>query len=146
MPKVKIGVVMSSNLMKLDQGIRELVDSNIEYNYFNWWYKPGHIQRYRVRGNFGEVLDHLKAILEYRRSEGSRTPVIEWQYVVMKHNEFQMGRLASWLKKPCWCTSFHSCRSALWCQSRERQELVEHGCLITLFTGSWNWNRSRIIY
>ena len=88
-----IGVVMSSNLVKLDQkDIRELVDSGLEYLTISIDGTSQEIySRYRVRGNFGEVLDHLKAILEYRRSKGSRTPLIEWQYVVMKHNEFQMG-------------------------------------------------------
>ncbi len=88
-----IGVIMSSNLIKLDQiDIRELVDSGLEYLTISIDGTSQDIySRYRVRGNLGDVLDHLKGILAYRRSIGSRTPLIEWQFIVMKHNEFQMG-------------------------------------------------------
>ncbi len=87
-----IGVIMSSNLVRLDEkDVRELVDSGLEYLTVSLDGTTQEIySQYRVRGDFNAVLDHLRAILEYRHSSGSRTPFIEWQFIVMKHNEHQI--------------------------------------------------------
>lgn len=46
--------------------------------------------RYRVRGNLDLVLSNLRLLLERRRALGSRTPFVEWQFIVFKHNEHEM--------------------------------------------------------
>jgi radical SAM protein with 4Fe4S-binding SPASM domain len=86
-----IGVIMSSNLVRLSEGdIRELVDSGLEYLTVSLDGTTQEVySQYRVRGNLDAALDHLRAILDYRQASGSQTPLIEWQFIVMKHNEHQ---------------------------------------------------------
>jgi radical SAM protein with 4Fe4S-binding SPASM domain len=49
-------------------------------------------EKYRVGGNLELVLRNLRYLLERRRELGSPTPVIEWQFIVFKHNEHQMDQ------------------------------------------------------
>jgi MoaA/NifB/PqqE/SkfB family radical SAM enzyme len=55
-------------------------------------------QQYRVRGDVAEVFDNMKRLLAAKKALGSKTPFVEWQFIVFKHNEHEMGharRLAS---------------------------------------------------
>jgi MoaA/NifB/PqqE/SkfB family radical SAM enzyme len=47
-------------------------------------------QQYRVRGDIGEVLDNLKRLLSARKALRSKTPFVEWQFIVFKHNEHEV--------------------------------------------------------
>lgn len=47
-------------------------------------------EKYRVRGNLEEAMGNLRALLDARRALKSRTPVIEWQFIVFKHNEHEL--------------------------------------------------------
>jgi radical SAM protein with 4Fe4S-binding SPASM domain len=44
---------------------------------------------YRRRGDFGRVVDNVQRLLAVRRDVGATTPVVEWQFIVFKHNEHQ---------------------------------------------------------
>lgn len=41
---------------------------------------------YRRRGQLDVVLANVRELMERRRALGSRTPWVEWQFIVMKHN------------------------------------------------------------
>ncbi len=45
---------------------------------------------YRVTGHLDRVLDNLRLIGETRKRLGSKTPFLEWQYIVMRQNEHQV--------------------------------------------------------
>ena len=45
---------------------------------------------YRVAGHLDRVLDNIRLIAEKKRELGSRTPYIEWQFIVMRQNEDQI--------------------------------------------------------
>ena len=45
---------------------------------------------YRVTGHLDRVLDNLRLIVETRKRLGSKTPFLEWQYIVMRQNEHQV--------------------------------------------------------
>lgn len=45
---------------------------------------------YKVKGNFHTVIKNMKKIIERRRELKSKNPVIEWQFIVMKHNIYQV--------------------------------------------------------
>ena len=45
---------------------------------------------YRVTGHLDRVLENLRLIVETRRRLGYKTPFLEWQYIVMRHNEHQV--------------------------------------------------------
>lgn len=42
--------------------------------------------RYRVRGKLDVVLENARALVEHKRKMRSRTPVIEWQFILFRHN------------------------------------------------------------
>ena len=47
-------------------------------------------ETYRVSGRLDRVLNNLRLIVETRKRLGSRTPFLEWQYIVMRQNEHQI--------------------------------------------------------
>lgn len=55
---------------------------------------PETYSKYRVGGDFGLVMDNLRAIVERRKALGSATPFIEWQFVPLRHNESEMAGVA----------------------------------------------------
>jgi MoaA/NifB/PqqE/SkfB family radical SAM enzyme len=55
-------------------------------------------QQYRVRGDIAEVFDNLRRLISAKKSMKSKTPFVEWQFIVFKHNEHETDearRLAS---------------------------------------------------
>ena len=49
-------------------------------------------QQYRVDGHIEEVFENMRDLLATRKALGSNTPFIEWQFIVFKHNQHEMGR------------------------------------------------------
>jgi len=47
-------------------------------------------EKYRVRGNFEKLRDNVTRLVRVRDELGSRTPEVELQFIVMRHNEHQM--------------------------------------------------------
>lgn len=47
--------------------------------------------RYRVHGQLERVLANLAALVEARERAGRRTPIIEWQYLVLRHNRDEIA-------------------------------------------------------
>ena len=51
------------------------------------------ISRYRKDANFDEILSGIRRIIAARGKAGRSTPVVELQFIVMKHNENQVDRM-----------------------------------------------------
>jgi MoaA/NifB/PqqE/SkfB family radical SAM enzyme len=49
-------------------------------------------QQYRVRGEIAEVFDNMKRLLAAKKALKSKTPFVEWQFIVFKHNEHQVDQ------------------------------------------------------
>jgi len=49
-------------------------------------------KQYRVRGDVSEVFDNLKRLVSAKKAMKSKTPFVEWQYIVFKHNEHEMDQ------------------------------------------------------
>ena len=47
-------------------------------------------ETYRVNGHLDRVLDNLRLLDRKKRELGSKTPHIEWQFIVMRQNEHQL--------------------------------------------------------
>lgn len=91
---------ISSNLNSLDASqARDVVASGLEYLVVSLdGATPDVYRHYRVGGDLDRVLSTLRAIVSAKRELHSATPVIEWQFLVMRHNEHEMEaarRLAS---------------------------------------------------
>jgi MoaA/NifB/PqqE/SkfB family radical SAM enzyme len=87
-----IATNMSSNLsLEKDNLAERLIESGLEYLIVSLDGVSQEVyERYRVRGDVELVFDNLRALVEAKRRLGSRTPVVEWQYLVFKHNEHEM--------------------------------------------------------
>src|SRR5437867_4489419 len=88
-----IGSVVSSNLsLKIDA--RRLVASGLEYLIVSG---DGVTQdvygQYRVNGKVQLVIDNVRRIIEEKRKARSGRPFVEWQCLVTKKNEGQMGTI-----------------------------------------------------
>lgn len=87
-----VGTNLSSNFSVLKpDDIERLLDSGLEYLIISLdGTDQESYNQYRVRGNFDRVIENVKLLLERRNARGQKLPVIEWQFIVMKHNEHQI--------------------------------------------------------
>lgn len=96
-----VGTNLSSNFVKVSsQDIDSLLDCGLEYLIISLdgTSQESYVQ-YRVRGNYDRVIENLSELLRRRNARGSKTPVIEWQYIVMKHNEHEIPKAEELAKK-----------------------------------------------
>jgi radical SAM protein with 4Fe4S-binding SPASM domain len=49
--------------------------------------------KYRVNGDLQKVLDNVKALVRAKKHLGSTSPLIRWQFLVMKHNEHELKEI-----------------------------------------------------
>jgi MoaA/NifB/PqqE/SkfB family radical SAM enzyme len=46
--------------------------------------------KYRVNGDFDTVIENIKKLNEYKKRYNSNNPLLEWQYIIMEHNELDV--------------------------------------------------------
>jgi MoaA/NifB/PqqE/SkfB family radical SAM enzyme len=87
-----IATNMSSNLsIEKDDLGQQLVESGLEYLIVSLDGVTQDVyEQYRVRGEIDLVFHNLRSIIEAKKRLKSKTPKIEWQFLVFKHNEHQM--------------------------------------------------------
>jgi radical SAM protein with 4Fe4S-binding SPASM domain len=92
--KNRVGTTISSNLNLVNRDesfLREVVESGLDHLTVSLDGTTQEVYgQYRRGGNVENVLHNLRYLVEYRNSKGRRTPCVEWQFLVMKHNEHQM--------------------------------------------------------
>lgn len=87
-----IATNMSTNFNRAsDEKIDNLIKSGLEYLILSI---DGITQdtyvKYRVRGNVNKVLANVEKLVRRRKELGSRTPFIEWQFIVFEHNAHEL--------------------------------------------------------
>jgi MoaA/NifB/PqqE/SkfB family radical SAM enzyme len=89
-----VGTTLSSNLNLVHRGdefLAEVVASGLDHLTVSLDGTTDDVYRvYRKGGHLEHVLRNLETLLRLRRDRGTKTPVIEWQFLVMKHNEHQV--------------------------------------------------------
>jgi MoaA/NifB/PqqE/SkfB family radical SAM enzyme len=87
-----VGTNLSSNFVEVSSSdLDRILDSGLEYLVISLDGTTQEVySKYRVRGNLDKVVTNLSELLRRRRARGLRYPVVEWQYIVMKHNEHQI--------------------------------------------------------
>jgi MoaA/NifB/PqqE/SkfB family radical SAM enzyme len=87
-----VGTNLSSNLVALDSAdLDRIIDSGLEYLVVSLDGATSETySQYRVRGIHHNVMQNLAELIRRRRARRRRTPVIEWQFIVMKHNEHEI--------------------------------------------------------
>lgn len=90
-----IGTIISSNL-SLPIDAEEIVKSGLDYLVISGDGITQEVyEKYRVGGRLDLVLKNLSDIVAAKRKLRSKRPYIEWQCLVSKYNEFQMGEIES---------------------------------------------------
>lgn len=84
-----VGTNMSSNLVIAhDSHLDGLIDAGLEHLTVSLdGADDASYLKYRVRGKFDRVIENMARLIEKRNSRGRRYPFVEWQYIVMRHNE-----------------------------------------------------------
>ena len=92
--KNNVGTNLSSNLViAKSEDLDRMLDSGLEYLIVSLdGASPETYRQYRVRGDFDRVVQNMKELIRRRNARGLRTPVVEWQYIVMKHNEAEIDQ------------------------------------------------------
>ncbi len=86
-----LGTNLSSNFNLPDLDIDQVVNSGLEYMIASLDATTQDVySQYRVGGNIDMVYDNLAKIVQKKKELNSKTPFIEWQYIVMKHNCHQI--------------------------------------------------------
>ncbi|HWP85313.1 MAG TPA: radical SAM protein [Terriglobia bacterium] len=96
-----IGTNLSSNFnWPVPVDVRDIVRSGLEYITVSL---DGLTQetysRYRVNGDVKEVFENMKALLAAREAMHSKTPVVEWQFIVFEHNEHELPQVKQLAKQ-----------------------------------------------
>ena len=88
-----LGTSMSSNMSidLPDESIDALIHSGLEFICLSIdGATQENYEKYRRRGDLQLVLSNVRRLVARRRELGSRTPIIEWQFIPMKHNEHEV--------------------------------------------------------
>ena len=96
-----VGTNLSSNFVAVNSSdLDNLLDSGLEYLVISL---DGTSQetysQYRVGGSYERVVSNLNELILRRNRRRLKTPVIEWQFIVMKQNEHEIGEAEVLAKK-----------------------------------------------
>ena len=87
-----IGTSVSSHLNGVtDDMIEQMIDSGLEHLTASIDGATQAVyEQYRVRGTLAAALSAIERLQRRKRERRSRTPILEWQFIVMKHNEHEL--------------------------------------------------------
>ena len=96
-----VGTNLSSNLViAQSDDLDKLIDSGLEYLVVSL---DGATEeaylKYRIRGDFDRVIENMSELIRRRNARGKKTPVVEWQFIVMKTNEHEVQQAEPMAKK-----------------------------------------------
>ena len=86
-----VGTNLSTNLSVKNIDVEALIKSGLENLAVSLDGTTQDVyKKYRVRGNIELVFRNLKEIIKAKKNLKSKTPYIEWQFILMKHNYHQV--------------------------------------------------------
>lgn len=90
--EANIGTSISSHFNGItDEMIDQMIGSGLEHLTVSLDGATQDVyERYRIRGKLSDALSALERLHQRKKETGSRTPVVEWQFIVMRHNEHQI--------------------------------------------------------
>lgn len=88
----KICTVLTTNGMLLNKdNCQKIINSKLDVLYISLDGASSETyQKYRVHGNYDQILENLKLLVQLKKEQKSKTPFIEWQFLVFKHNEHEI--------------------------------------------------------
>jgi len=96
-----VGANLSSNFVRVrSEELDQLLDCGLEYLVvsIDGASRESYAQ-YRIGGDYDRVIENLSELLRRRAARGQATPVVEWQFIVMKHNEHETAEAERLSKK-----------------------------------------------
>ena len=99
--EANIGTNISSHFNNItDQMIDRMIDSGLEHLTVSLDGASQEVyELYRVRGKFDDAIEALERLQQRKKAKKSRTPFVEWQFIVMKHNEHQIHAAETMARK-----------------------------------------------
>jgi MoaA/NifB/PqqE/SkfB family radical SAM enzyme len=96
-----VGTNLSSNFVRVSSDdMDKLLDSGLEYLVISLdGTSPESYSQYRINGDYDRVIENLSEFIRRRNQRRLKTPVIEWQFIVMKHNEHEVEAAEKLAKK-----------------------------------------------
>ena len=96
-----VGTNLSSNFVRVtSDDMDRLLDSGLEYLVISLdGTSPDTYSQYRINGDYDKVIENLTTFIQRRNARKQKTPVIEWQFIVMKQNEHQIAEAEVLAKK-----------------------------------------------
>jgi len=96
-----VGTNLSSNFSDVSsKDLDNILDSGLEYLVVSLdGTSPETYSKYRVRGVYENVYGNMRELIDRRNRRHLKLPVIEWQMIIMRHNEHEIPeaeRLARW--------------------------------------------------
>ena len=91
--KQRLATIMSSNLNKplTPQMAESIIKAGLDTLIISMDGVTQEVyEQYRVGGRIDRVINNIKLLVQTKRELGSKTPFIEWQYIVMRQNEHQV--------------------------------------------------------
>ncbi|OGS37121.1 MAG: hypothetical protein A2506_00435 [Elusimicrobia bacterium RIFOXYD12_FULL_66_9] len=90
-----IDTMVSTNLNLLREGEADaILDSGLDRLVMSIdGLEQATYEKYRVGGDFAQVVENLKTLVARRRERGLARPAIVWQFLAFKHNEHEAGRV-----------------------------------------------------
>ena len=55
--------------------------------------------KYRVNGELEKVIDNVKRLVTAKKKHKKQNPLLRWQFLVMKHNEHELGKIEELAKE-----------------------------------------------
>jgi radical SAM protein with 4Fe4S-binding SPASM domain len=88
----RVSTLISTNLNTRNRGLlKDICDAGLDYLTLSI---DGSTQdvysQYRVGGDLSLVLENIRYIVDYKRKNNLRTPVVEWQYLIFDHNRHEV--------------------------------------------------------
>lgn len=91
----KITTSFNTNFSFLDEnGTKELILSGLDHIKISLdGASEESYVKYRVGGNFNKVIDNIRCLIRMRKQLNKTNPLVEIQFIVMKHNEGEIDRM-----------------------------------------------------
>lgn len=89
-----IRVMMSTNLRDMDDKMaRKIIDSEIDWLVISLDGASNEsVIKYQKGNNFDKVFKNITDLIKLRDKLGKKLPIIEWRYIVNKHNEHEIEK------------------------------------------------------
>ncbi len=98
--KVKVTLMTNGHFFDSDEVVKKLVESKADRILLDLdGADQETLVKYRVNGDFDKIVRGIKRLVAEKEKRNSKYPIIELQFIVMKHNEHQLEKIKQLAKE-----------------------------------------------